>query len=47
MDTAIPEGAPPWRFGDEKFKKTPIPLCLRETLRRGSFLRKTIFMDRV
>jgi len=47
MIVAAPDGAPPQRIGDEKFKKTPCPLCHREALRWGSFVQRMIFMVRM
>ena len=29
MNAATPEGVPPWRFGDEKFKKNSLPAVPR------------------
>jgi hypothetical protein len=44
MIAAAPEGMPPRRIGDEKFKNTPFPPYLGEALRRGPFVERTIFM---
>jgi hypothetical protein len=47
MTAAAPDGTPPQRIGDEKFKKTLCPPCLKEALRRESFVYSSIFMVRV
>ncbi len=43
MSAAAPDSAPPQRIGDEKFKKTPCPLCHREALMEGVLRREDDF----
>ncbi len=43
MDTATPEGAPPWRFGDEKFKKNSHSAMPQRGLKAGVLFKEDDF----
>ena len=47
MIIAAPDGATHGESVTKNSKKTPCPLCHGETMMRGSFVERTIFMVRV